>query len=448
MTFDAAPDAKPVFKERLLWLLYLAPFFFLLYGSANQIIATYDHVPHFYFEWEKQIPFIPEMILPYMSLDLLFGFSFLFPQTRSELQRHATRLGFSIAISVILFLLLPLQFSFTRPETSGWVTPLFQALQADLPYNQFPSLHITLSIVVGYQYLKHSRSVLRWIYALWFLLIIASILFIYQHHFIDIPGGILIGWLAFYLYPVNGKTRLPLYFVSPKHLGMALKYMLLTIIFTIAAFQVSSLWLLFGWMALSFLLLSIAYATGFNNLSQKKRGRVSWLYLLLFWPYYLANHLTRRYWQHRLPAISKVDDTLYIGMSLNSGNHEALQANNIRTVIDLAPELNSHIPETVDYHTIPLLDLAIPDPHELARIIDTIEQAESKGNVLLHCKLGLSRSVLAAYAWLVKQGTSKTEAWNRLLEIQPASVDRPYMHIALELFEQYADNNRQINTGN
>lgn len=435
MIFNADKNAAPIFKERLLWLLLLAPFFFLLYGSANQITASYQHVPSFAFDWEMKIPFIPEMIAPYMSLDLFFGFSFLLPKTRAELQRHAMRLGFTIAISVLIFLLFPLQFSFDKPDVSGWLAPVFTLLQNDLPYNQLPSLHVSLSIVVGYMFLRHANWLLRGILLLWFGLTIVSILFVYQHHFIDIPTGLVIGWLAFYLYPVTARPRFPLWFVSPKHLGMALKYLVLAIIFTILAFNVTQIWILFAWLAASMLLLSTAYTVGFNNLSQKKRGQVSWLYRLLFWPYLLANHLTWLYWKGKVSAINQVDDALFIGMSLGRNNQQFLKKHNINTVIDLAPELNSRITNEVKYYSQPLLDLVIPDPQQLIEIINKIEQTSQTGKVLVHCKLGLSRSVLVACAWLISRGDNNKDAWEKLKKIQPLCTDKPYMHIALELYE-------------
>ena len=435
MIFAANKEDTPIFKERLLWVLFLAPFFFLLYGSANQIVSSYENVPIFVFDWEKRIPFIAGMIVPYMFLDLFFGLSLLLPKTRNELQRHAMRLSFTIAISALIFLIFPLQFSFEKPEVIGWLAPMFEALKNDLPYNQLPSLHVSLSMVVGYQFVRYANQFMRWVYVAWFMLIIVSVMFVYQHHFIDIPGGILMGLLVFYLFPESGKTRLPLFFVSPRHLGMAIKYLVIAIVFTVLAFKVSFLWVFFAWIAISMLLLATAYATGFNNISQKKRGQASWFYLILFWPYYLGSFLTWKYWRDKVTTFNRVDDLLFIGMSLEQDDHVFLKENNIKTVIDLAPELNSQIPDAVDYFSIPLLDLAIPDPERLIEVVEQTEQASTKGKVYIHCKLGLSRSILAAGAWLIANGQEEKDVWKMLKQIQPRCTDSPYMRIALELFD-------------
>ena len=42
---------------------------------------------------------------------------------------------------------MPLQFSFPRPEIVGWPTALFDVLSLDQPYNQFPSLHVSLGVI-------------------------------------------------------------------------------------------------------------------------------------------------------------------------------------------------------------------------------------------------------------------------------------------------------------
>ncbi len=436
MLFNAAKDAPPIFKERFLWLLLLAPFFFLLYGGANQIVSHFKDVPSIAFGWESQIPFIAEMIVPYMLLDLFFGLSFLIPKTRQTLQQHAVRLGFTIAISMVIFILYPLQFTFEKPEVIGWLAPLFEALKNDLPYNQLPSLHVSLSMVVGYQFIQHSKGVIKVIYGLFFSSIIVSVLFVYQHHFIDIPSGVLIGFLAFFVIPKSGKQRLCLNFVSPKHIGMAIKYLIVAIIAIVCAFKFPKLCWLFAWLGLSMLLLSTAYALGINRISHKKNGKLSYFFLILFWPYFLGSFLTWKYWHNKLSSLKHVDDDLLIGMSLGRKSAINLDSENIKTVIDLAPELNSHVPLDKHYYFLPLLDLSIPDPNCLMKVVEQIEQSKKHGKVLVHCKLGLSRSVMVAGAWLIaKKGFTAEKVWSELKRIQPRCPDRTYMLIALQLFE-------------
>ena len=436
MTFDARPEAPLIFKERLLWLLFLAPFFFLTYGAANQIAALHSSLPNIMFDWEKGIPFIPEMIVPYMSVDLLFGFSFLLVKNRDEIQRHSVRLGFTIAFSVLLFLLFPLQCSLEKPIVEGWTKAIFVGLSADLPYNQLPSLHVSLSMVVGYIYFTHLKGFWRWFSVFWFALIVLSTLYVYQHHFIDLPTGFIVGLLSFYVIPIKGKSWIRLNFVSPKHLHIAFRYLVASIIFTVLAFKFNGLAWLSAWVAISLLFVASLYFLGHNPLTVKRGGRIQWLSWILFWPYLIGNHLSWKIWKKKVPTMVEIADGVWIGRSLHAEDEAVLSDNKIKTIIDLAPEVNDHLPIGINHIYEPLLDLAIPNPAILQQLCETINTAKLQGNVYIHCKFGLSRSILVACAWLIKShGHSKQQAWDIISAAQPLRVDRPYMHIALELFE-------------
>ena len=50
----------------------LSLFFLLVYGTCLWVTARRGDVGVFYFAWERAIPFVPFMILPYMSIDLFF----------------------------------------------------------------------------------------------------------------------------------------------------------------------------------------------------------------------------------------------------------------------------------------------------------------------------------------------------------------------------------------
>ena len=73
-----------------------------------------------------------------------------------EVDRHAQRLLFAQLVSVACFIAFPLRFSFERPESSGLFGALFTALGSfDKPFNQAPSLHIALLIIVWVRLTAH-----------------------------------------------------------------------------------------------------------------------------------------------------------------------------------------------------------------------------------------------------------------------------------------------------
>ena len=57
--------------------------------------------------------------------------------------------------------------------------------------------------------------------------------------------------------------------------------------------------------------------------------------------------------------------------------------------------------------------------------------------MLVHCALGMSRSVLAVSAWLIRNGHTTQEALAHVGRVRPERVTRPYIAISLELYEDY-----------
>ena len=97
------------------WLAFLAPFFYLTYGTANHLASQRAGVPSLVFAWEQHIPFLAWTILPYWSINAFYGVSLFVARTRHEVDAHGCRLLVAQLIAVACFLLLPLQFTFERP---------------------------------------------------------------------------------------------------------------------------------------------------------------------------------------------------------------------------------------------------------------------------------------------------------------------------------------------
>ena len=101
------------------------------------------------------------------------------------------------------------------------------------------------------------------------------------------------------------------------------------------------------------------------------------------------------------------------------------------------PELPSSAPGNFGYDHLPMLDVVIPSPTRLDAVARRIEERRHEGGVYVHCVLGLSRSVLAAAAWLMRGGKSKAEALEVIDRVRPDRVRRTYMSIALDLYERH-----------
>ena len=419
-------------KERLLFMLFMGILFFLLYGSANQYAGLTAPHPSLFMEWEKEIPFVPSFIIPYMSSDLMFVIAFLLPYTRLELRVLAMRVLFIVFFSVLIFLLFPLSFSFEKPENDEFAL-LFGMLSADLPFNQLPSLHISFAVVLWASMRHQLQNVwLKYLVAWWFGLIGLSTLFVYQHHFVDLPTGVLMGLLA--LYVINQDSSIVQTFMTPRSLKMAFYYLLASILLMLLAFNYS--WL-FLYPFISLFTVSLLYAFGWNSILAMRSSFWRPFNYLLFAPYYLGNRLSWMYYKGNLPLMSHVNNSVYFGRLYTDDELKSITKKNVKHIISLASEHpNYDVNNSHHFYSLFFLDQTIPSPELLHEAVELIEKHKEEG-VYVHCALGLSRSVLVISAWLLHNGTSRKEVETLMNTIRPSYVKSPYMGIALDIYEKH-----------
>src|SRR4029078_11817352 len=93
----------------------------------------------FYCAWEPQTPFVPLMIIPYMSIDLFFIVAPFICRDDRERRTLSNRIIAPILSGGAISPLSPLRFAFDRPHTSGWLGLIFDKFRSmGQPFNQFP----------------------------------------------------------------------------------------------------------------------------------------------------------------------------------------------------------------------------------------------------------------------------------------------------------------------
>src|SRR6266513_5357552 len=188
-------------RKALLASAGLSAVFLVVYSGCNWITARRAGVGTFYFEWERGIPFVPFMILPYMSIDLFFVAAPFLCRTDRELRTFSQRVICAIVVAGICFLLFPLRFAFPRPHADGWLGAIFDWFRGmDAPYNLLPSLHAALMLILVDVYFRHTRGLSRAAIIAWFSLIAVSPVLTYQHHVVDIAGGFVLAACCFWLF--------------------------------------------------------------------------------------------------------------------------------------------------------------------------------------------------------------------------------------------------------
>ena len=392
-----------LWKRGVLWLLLLGPLFFASYGFANWLTAQREDVGSLVFAWESAMPLWPWSIVPYWSIDLLYGLSFLLPATRREMDRHALRLLTAQVICVACFLLWPLRFTFERPELDGFFGWMFDVLMGfDKPFNQAPSLHIALLVVIWVMFARHTRGLLlRGLLHGWMALIGLSVLTTWQHHFIDVPTGALAGWLCVWLWPIEDRS--PLHNLrlarEPQRWRLALRYGLGSAICAALAVNLGGAWLWLLWPCVSLLLVALNYALfGVAGFQKHTDGSLSSASTWLLAPYLLGAWVNSRLWTRKHPQADQVVEGVWLGRVPT-----AVEAMSFSAVLDLSAELPVRLPGKT-YRNLPLLDLVAPNSEACRQGAELIEQLRQQGPLLVCCALGYSRSATLVAAWLLQSG--------------------------------------------
>ena len=407
----------PILRKRgAAWLAFLGPFFFLSYGLLNHFTSGRSDIGVVVEAWERNIPFVPWLMLPYMSIDVFYAGSFFIFRQRSALDRHAKRLLLATIISLLGFLLYPLQFSFEVPKADGF-NGLLQAmlLGFDKPYNQAPSLHISLLIVLWVCYAKKLTGWARLALHGWFFAIGASVLLVYQHHFIDVWTGALAGLACLYLLPdapFSWRWKAP----TSRMKYIALRYAFCTGCAALAAFFASAvsgiMEAMFIWLAIS-LGLVVAVYLGFeqqifqrNVLKQsplkQSQGIMRWPARLLLAPYLCLSWLSYRMYTKNKSLPNQIHGNVWLG----AFPRQAVRNMGVdwAAVLDLTSEFTVATLKAPIQKYLPVMDLTPPKPQTLVRAVRWLERAQGQGNVLVHCALGLSRSASVVVCWLVWRG--------------------------------------------
>lgn len=414
-------------RRGVLWLLLLGPLFFLSYGLSNTFTAGRSDVGSLVFAWESSIPLWPWTILPYWSIDLLYGLSFLLPLSRLEMDRHALRLLSAQLICIAGFLLWPLRFTFERPELQGVFGWLFDVLMGfDKPFNQAPSLHIALLVIIWAMFARHTRGrLVRWLLHGWMGLIGLSVLTTWQHHFIDVPSGAVAGALCVWLWPVEGRPVLGS--LQPtrdrRRWRLAAYYALGSAVLGGLALYAGGIALLLLWPALALLMVALNYAVlGVEGFQKGPSGQLSYAARWLLAPYLIGAWLNSRWWTRRHPQADEVCEGVYLGRVPARG-----QAASFAAVVDLCAELPAaHTPGQA-YCSLPCLDLVVPSAERCLEAAQAIERLRQQGPLLVCCALGYSRSACAVAAWLVLGGRCQNaqQAQQLIAQARPGVVLHP-----------------------
>jgi predicted protein tyrosine phosphatase/membrane-associated phospholipid phosphatase len=412
----------------------LSVLFVVVYGGCNWITAHRTHVGTLFLQWEQHIPFVPWMIIPYMSIDLFFVAAPFLCRDKRELTTLAKRISFAIVVAGICFLLFPLQFAFERPHVSGWLGAIFNTFRNfDQPYNLLPSLHIALRTILAHLYARHSAGILRLASAVWFSLIGFSTVLTYQHHVLDVVGGFVLAGYCFYLFretradlPVLGNRRVGAYYA----VGSIASLGLMALLWPWGA--------LFLWPAIALAIVAAGHLGLGPAIFRKSNGKLPLSTKFVLGPVLWGQRLSVLYYRRQCEPWNEVAPGLLIGRQLSDRQAERAVRFGVTAVLDLTSEFSEAKPFlAVRYLNIPLLDLTAPTQEQLRQIADFIARNCEDGKVYVHCKVGYSRSAGAVGAYLIASGKAAgaENAIAMLRRARPSIIVRPEIVEVLQIFE-------------
>lgn len=165
---------------------------------------------------DSLIPFVPMFIIPYVLVFIEWGYCyFLAPLLERE---HFARFMAALVIGYLSIFIIYMSFptTYSRPDAAngGFFSGLmYSVFGVDEPTRCMPSLHCYLGWMCWKLVYKQER-VAKWLRITIFcfaLLTLPTTLLVKQHVFVDVPTGVLLAELTWF---IAAKTKLPAFLVG------------------------------------------------------------------------------------------------------------------------------------------------------------------------------------------------------------------------------------------
>ena len=148
----------------------------------------------------------------------------------------------------------------------------------------------------------------------------------------------------------------------------------------------------------------------------------------------------------QMDPASRIFDFLYLGSEWNASNLEELQANGVTHILNVTREIDNFFPAVFKYLNIREYDVEETD---LLQYWDSTYRflkdcLEGGGRVLVHCKMGISRSASTVIAFAMKHfAWSLQEALSHTAGLRPVVNPNPAFREQLVTYEGILSASRQ-----
>ena len=172
---------------------------------TNQLYDVLNHGPAVWnlrTPLDAALPVVRPFVIPYVSLNPLVYFTLVvFMLFRTKVFQSAC-LAMITVWFISYFFYFFFQTEVIRPVLTGTdlFTRMIQNVYAgDNPYNDFPSLHTSISTLLAIHWFRFDRRA-GIVASVWTTLIVASTVLIKQHYLADLAAGLLLAFGAAWLY--------------------------------------------------------------------------------------------------------------------------------------------------------------------------------------------------------------------------------------------------------
>ena len=172
--------------------------FVVFYMIPNHVnVFTPSLLPMFGFE--KALPFMGWTVWIYLSDYLYIAVAFILLSDKSNMNKIYYSQLMLLFASMFLFFLFPT--TYPRPEVEYvGLTGIFLNMlhSADTPGNACPSLHVAMTFLAGFGFIKEKRNFF-YFFMVWAVLISLSTLTVKQHYVLDVIGGFFMSVIFYYI---------------------------------------------------------------------------------------------------------------------------------------------------------------------------------------------------------------------------------------------------------
>lgn len=400
-------EDKLIIKYQILSALFCCGVFSLVYNFCAFYTSTLNNVESFNFNFENYIPFIPTLIIPYMSNGILFILMPFFCTNQNQLKQYVARIIALTIVAGILYLIFPLKFAYQKPTVDSPLLNYFFSflVKWDSPFNQAPSLHVGYALIFWSVLIKRFSGITLTILKVWLLLIIFSTIFVYQHHVIDVFVAIILTQIIIIF------TNTHKYKVKYRNQYIAQFYLVFgTIFFLIGLTLIDNYhwsYQIAYWISINLYLVGNHYRIDNSNFIKNQNGEIKFWKKIVYLPYLLAYYLMWLYNRKiEKNSVTEIFPQVYTSAKLTSAEYKSLALSKKDFIIDLSAELpdNKWIKQNCKYLAAPILDIGISNKKQIKKtltyLLNTYRTKEKDSRIFIHCTMGYSRSSMLAILFL------------------------------------------------